>query len=213
MDTKTHTYEGADATVTWSKVRCIHAEVCVHGLPNAFQPGRRPWIEPDEAENAEALAAVVFNCPTGALHIERGPEEPSPEANLVTVAPDGPLYLRGDVRVVDDAGETVVRDTRIALCRCGLSRHKPFCDNSHVGHFENDGVLGDTSSLKDGDASGALTITLAPNGPLRLDGPVTCDGADGASASGVKTALCRCGASANKPFCDGSHKTVGFQAP
>ena len=135
MDTKTHTYEGTDATVTWSQVRCIHAEVCVHGLPGAFEPGRRPWIKPDAAESAEALAAVVFNCPTGALHIARGPEEPTPEANLVTVAPDGPLYLRGDVTIRDASGETVLTDTRVALCRCGLSRHKPFCDNSHVGRF------------------------------------------------------------------------------
>ena len=214
MNTRTHTFEGETATVTWSKVRCIHAEVCVHGLPGVFDAKRRPWIEPDQAESADDLAAVVFNCPTGALHLTEGPEEPTPEHNLVTLAPDGPLYVRGDVTVVDAKGGTVVRDTRIALCRCGLSQHKPFCDNSHLGQFEDPGMLGDTTALKyAGEATGGLRITLVPDGPLRIEGPLTCDGADGASASGTKTALCRCGASGNKPFCDGSHRRVGFEAP
>ena len=213
MDTKTHTFRCETATVTWSQVRCIHAEVCVHGLPGVFDAKRRPWIEPDQAESADGLAAIVFNCPTGALHLTEGPEEPTPDANLVTLAPDGPLYVRGDVTVVDAEGETVVRDTRIALCRCGRSGHKPFCDNSHLGHFEDAGALGDTAPLKGtGPETGGLRITLAPDGPLRVEGPLTCDGADGQSASGSKTALCRCGASANKPFCDGSHRDIGFEA-
>lgn len=219
MDTKTHIYEGTTAdgapvTVTWSQTRCIHAEVCVHGLPDVFRPKRKPWVEPKEAESTADLAAVVFNCPTGALHITEGPEEPTPETNLVTVAPDGPLYVRGDVTIVTDSGEEVLRDTRVALCRCGLSQHKPFCDNSHLGHFEDEGTLGDTAALKaDDDATGGLRITLATDGPLLLHGPVTCDGADGQSASGSKTALCRCGGSSNKPFCDGTHRRNGFEAP
>ncbi len=58
-----------------------------------------------------------------------------------------------------------------------------------------------------------LRITVAPNGPLILQGPVQMAGTDGETAHGNKTALCRCGASENKPFCDGSHAAVGFEAP
>ncbi|HEX7421656.1 MAG TPA: CDGSH iron-sulfur domain-containing protein [Thermoanaerobaculia bacterium] len=38
---------------------------------------------------------------------------------------------RGDIEIVDDKGHLVRRDTRMAICRCGKSRHMPFCDNSH----------------------------------------------------------------------------------
>ena len=214
MNATIYTFEGEDATVTWSKVRCLHAEVCVHGLPGVFDSQRRPWIEPDRAQSAEDLAAVVFNCPTGALHITSGPEEPIPDSNTVTLAPNGPLYVRGDVTVADADGETVIADTRVALCRCGLSQHKPFCDNSHLGTFRDAGTMGDTAPLKNtGAQAGGLCITLAPNGPLLVEGPLTCTGADGTSASGAQTALCRCGASANKPFCDGSHREIGFETP
>jgi CDGSH-type Zn-finger protein len=45
-------------------------------------------------------------------------------------APNGPLFLRGQLRIVDGTG--VVREaTRVALCRCGGSGNKPFCDGTH----------------------------------------------------------------------------------
>ncbi|MDH3744811.1 MAG: CDGSH iron-sulfur domain-containing protein [Acidobacteriota bacterium] len=54
---------------------------------------------------------------------------------------------------------------------------------------------------------------MATNGPLLLAGPFTLAGSGaGDTVSGDKAALCRCGASANKPFCDGSHVAVGFEA-
>ncbi len=57
-------------------------------------------------------------------------------------------------------------------------------------------------------------ITPRPNGPLRVEGNFEIVDASGkAFGLGGRTALslCRCGHSANKPFCDGSHKTVGFK--
>jgi CDGSH-type Zn-finger protein len=56
-------------------------------------------------------------------------------------------------------------------------------------------------------------VSPAPNGPLLLSGNFTIAAASGRRAwRGTKAALCRCGHSNNKPFCDGSHKRVGFQA-
>ena len=49
----------------------------------------------------------------------------------VRVTRDGPLFLRGAVTVVTGDDSVLVADERIALCRCGLSQRKPFCDNSH----------------------------------------------------------------------------------
>lgn len=51
---------------------------------------------------------------------------------VVTLCPDGPLLVRGDVRIEDADGNPVPRRrSTVALCRCGLSALKPFCDGSH----------------------------------------------------------------------------------
>jgi len=60
-----------------------------------------------------------------------------------------------------------------------------------------------------------MKITVSNNGPLRLEGEINlCDekGEVFGLAGRTKISLCRCGQSANKPFCDGSHARVGFQS-
>ncbi len=59
-----------------------------------------------------------------------------------------------------------------------------------------------------------VTINPSKNGPLIVDGPVDLFDTDGNQITLDKTriALCRCGASSNKPFCDGTHSKIGFQA-
>lgn len=55
-------------------------------------------------------------------------------------------------------------------------------------------------------------ITMAPNGPILVSGEFQLTDSDGKPLTTDKpqVALCRCGASKNKPFCDGSHKAVQF---
>jgi uncharacterized Fe-S cluster protein YjdI len=115
METNVYTYESDDVTVTWDQKRCIHAEACVHGLPTVFDPDRRPWIDPDQAD-ADAVEEVVQQCPTGALHMQRGGVDPetAPEANRIGLFPNGPLLVRGDVELVDSDGAVLLQDTRIA---------------------------------------------------------------------------------------------------
>ncbi|MDR6200757.1 CDGSH-type Zn-finger protein [Microbacterium sp. SORGH_AS428] len=56
----------------------------------------------------------------------------SDEPVTITAYPDGPLLVRGAARIVDAAGNAVERRRRtVALCRCGLSSIKPFCDGTH----------------------------------------------------------------------------------
>jgi CDGSH-type Zn-finger protein len=50
---------------------------------------------------------------------------------MVEPRPNGPLFVRGLVRMVDEDGQLIREDTRLALCRCGASENKPFCDGSH----------------------------------------------------------------------------------
>ncbi len=117
----------------WEPRLCIHTKNCTRALPAVFAASRRPWIDPEAAE-ADAIAATVLTCPTGALHFRRldgGPQEEPDAQTTIEPRPNGPLFVRGRVRLVDD-DETVIReDTRVALCRCGASGNKPFCDGSH----------------------------------------------------------------------------------
>jgi uncharacterized Fe-S cluster protein YjdI/CDGSH-type Zn-finger protein len=126
-------YGNARIEVEWEPRLCIHAANCVRELPNVFDPNRKPWIDVDAAD-ADAIARTVVACPTGALHFRRldgaRQEEPPPET-AVAAQPNGPLFVRGRVRIEDGDGNLIREDTRLALCRCGASRNKPFCDGSH----------------------------------------------------------------------------------
>ena len=210
-------YRGSRITVSFDARRCIHAARCVHGLPEVFDPKRRPWIEPDGAA-AERVAEVVRACPTGALQYEPsgGIEAERPaERNTVTIRPNGSLHLRGDLAFVRAEGAET-RETRAALCRCGASSNKPYCDNGHEeAGFTDPGELTDAKlpPIEEGAERGTLRIACAANGPVLVEGPVELIDASGKTvAAGRKAALCRCGASANKPFCDGSHVAIGFEA-
>jgi len=75
---------------------------------------------------------VIEACPTGALQYSReGSNESPPARATATVSPDGPIYLRGQLTIADAGGNVVESGTRLALCRCGASSRKPFCDGSH----------------------------------------------------------------------------------
>ncbi|MGI9050389.1 MAG: CDGSH iron-sulfur domain-containing protein [Rubrobacteraceae bacterium] len=209
-------YRSESITVSFDTGRCIHAKECVNNLPEVFDVEKRPWIQPDESD-PDTVARVVMRCPTGALQFTRedgGDEEQVPEENIVIVAKDGPLYIRGDIEMKEHDGSILLQDTRVALCRCGESRNKPFCDNSH----KNSGFR-DSGSLDDGlhaeatdNGGGKLEIKLTPNGPLFLKGEFEIrDAKDVTARRESKAALCRCGHSGNKPFCDGSHGGIGWR--
>ncbi len=58
-----------------------------------------------------------------------------------------------------------------------------------------------------------VTIEIIKNGPLIVSGDVELKDSDGSAYPAQKRmALCRCGASTDKPFCDGTHSKIGFQA-
>lgn len=227
MSRRLRTYESNDITVSYDPRRCIHSAECVRGLRNVFDPDRVPWVDPTRAE-AGAIAEVVERCPTGALHYTRqdgGPTEQPDSENVARVGPHGPLYVRGRIRIELPDGD-VLDETRAAFCRCGMSKDKPFCDGSHEeagfrdpGAIQGgrlvpleelpDGVADDPASGPDADA---VTFRCATNGPLRVQGPLRVEGSDGSAVAGHKGSLCRCGHSSTRPFCDGSHRDVGFEA-
>ena len=209
----------------------------------------------------------------------------------ITVSANGPYLVAGSMPlrrrkdVQSELGEpmtwattaTLETKDRYALCRCGQSGNKPFCDGTHarVG-FTADDVAGGTyderaevvggdvnvrydqticvhagfcgttvtnvwkEAAKTGDTasrmhaiamiehcpSGALTyqlddvvneplmpqaVAVIDNGPLWVTAHVPITTSDGTMLeSRNRVTLCRCGVSANKPLCDGSHKAAGF---
>ena len=223
-------YRGNGASVTFDVPRCIHAEVCVRGLPQVFDASRRPWILPDEGD-PKRLERVVLGCPTGALRmappteekIEKGaaaaatilPEEPR-KKNSASITPDGPYYVRGNLEIEETPGAEIVKDTRVAFCRCGDSENKPLCDQSHerVG-FRCEAAVAPRSEPAPpvADEAAPVRFTPYPNGPLAFRGPLTISGRGGARVTLDRGKLCRCGHSKNKPLCDGSHREAGFSAP
>ena len=145
MPKKPRSYSTDAIVVRFELSRCIHAAECVKGLPDVFDPQRRPWIEPEKAEPDE-IAEVVSRCPTGALTFERldgRRGEEAPVENRLTPKPDGPIFAKGRFALVLPGGESL-EATRVALCRCGASENKPFCDNRHrEAGFQDDGRLGE----------------------------------------------------------------------
>ena len=209
------TARGERVTIHFDTRRCIHARRCVMGAPSVFRADVRgaEWIDPDGA-SPEAVVRIAYACPSGAITVERhdgGPGEAPPAANQMIVREDGPLAMHAEM-VVAGSGPM----TRATLCRCGLSKSKPFCDNSHIdGSFEATGELApQETELGIPDLVGPVTVTPHENGPLQLKGALEISSGSGRMANRVRGAFfCRCGHSQNKPYCDGSHKRVVFEAP
>ena len=202
--------------------------------------------------------------------------------------PNGPYYLINNTDPVkvdqlqDDRGVALSTVAGIALCRCGHSKNKPFCDGTHsvIGFSSNTDAPKANDKRKDyvgskitihdnraicahakeciknsavfnsesrpwinpdgatvesiiqtvkGCPSGALSysidgvehrdqerapmVTVAKDGPYVITGGIELVGDIhfGEGASREHYTLCRCGASGNKPFCDGSHLDIGFR--
>jgi uncharacterized Fe-S cluster protein YjdI len=127
------TYRTDQIEVYWEPSLCIHTARCLRALPQVFDVQRRPWVLVDAAP-ADVVAEAVMRCPTGALRFRRldgGLQEQPPDPPEIAAQPDGPLYVHGHVRVVNEDG--AARELpRVALCRCGESNNKPFCDNMHL---------------------------------------------------------------------------------
>lgn len=196
--------------------------------------------------------------------------------------PNGPYLVTGLTALTNSRGQAIATRETIALCRCGGSGTKPFCDGTHakigfedskkpertkdkkreyVGKaitiHDNRGLCAHAGACTDrlssvwrmgvepwidpdgasveaiietieACPSGALSysidnkvhrdcdnppaVRLTKNGPYVVTGAITLESVEfGEGASREHFTLCRCGASKNKPFCDGSHYDAGFE--
>lgn len=144
---------------------------------------------------------------------------------IVHCGGDGPLLVRSPLRVRTAGAEDGIAKPKAALCRCGESANKPFCDGAHRDiEFRASGPIDTTRAVSgseptpgeeatSGEEAGEVVVTAHANGPLHFDAVVELsgEGHEGSARFGQPW-MCRCGASKNKPFCDGSHKEIEFQA-
>ena len=204
--------EGTRLTLLYDLKKCIHARFCVTGAPQVFLANvKGPWIVPD-AIRVESLVEIAHACPSGAIGYLKNdgtPNEAPPPVNLISIREAGPYAVRGDLQLDGRTGSY-----RATLCRCGASKNKPYCDGSHHEvQFSATGEppTGDADMLEIRD--GKLEIDPQLDGPLQVRGNLEITSGTGRVVARVTQArLCRCGGSANKPFCDGSHVRIGFRS-
>ncbi len=125
-------YKGKSITIHDNRSICAHAGACTDGLPSVFRMQQEPWIDADEA-NVEEIIATIQQCPSGALSytVDAPESSDSDEKPAVFVAPNGPYVVSGGEGLLDTVWGEGASKNNYALCRCGASKNKPFCDGSH----------------------------------------------------------------------------------
>ena len=136
-------YKEGELTVIWKPALCIHSKRCWHQLPTVFNPSKRPWIDM-KGGSAEQIVAQVKQCPSGALSYEISNTEVAETSEVrdtsIETAPgllqidclrNGPLLVHGKILITNSDGKQLEKEGSVALCRCGGSADKPFCDGSH----------------------------------------------------------------------------------
>ncbi len=138
---KSDKYVGKSITIHDDRGICSHVGFCTTGLPKVFQQGVEPWINPD-TETTEKIIKTIKKCPSGALSysIDGVLYNKYFETPEIKINEDGPYFVKGTVKLEDkDKPES---EEHYALCRCGKSKNKPFCDGQHwYTKFKNDGKV------------------------------------------------------------------------
>ncbi|NNE56133.1 MAG: hypothetical protein HKN32_08940 [Flavobacteriales bacterium] len=125
-------YSNGDITVVWQPGKCIHSAICAKGLPGVFKPKDKPWIQLEHASSDE-IVNQVRACPSGAISIKEDNQTQSETMSTkIEVTKNGPVLVHGTCTVTHSDGSTHEKDGVTALCRCGHSSNKPYCDGSHT---------------------------------------------------------------------------------
>jgi uncharacterized Fe-S cluster protein YjdI len=128
------TYNNDDLTIVWKPGLCTHSKHCWKELPEVFKPKERPWVDMKGA-SSERIREQVDKCPSGALsYLKKGEQtetKNSEQASLIEVTLNGPLLVHGNITIKDSKGNHTERQKVTALCRCGHSGNKPYCDGMH----------------------------------------------------------------------------------
>ena len=201
-----------DIRIRFDTERCIHSRHCVLSSPTVYLANvKGPWLHP-ETDSVEHLVHVAQSCPSGAITYQRldgGDEEKAPEVNVMNTRENGPYAFHASLNIDEQCGMY-----RATLCRCGKSKNKPFCDNTHREiDFSATGEPETVPSEPLYERGGELHVVPVKDGPLKVRGGLEiCSGTGRTVTRTQYVKLCRCGGSANKPFCDDTHLRIGFRS-
>ena len=137
---KVDVYQGKNITIIDNRGICAHTGHCTNDLPHMFRMKTEPWIDPDAEEN-ETVIKTIRKCPSGALSysIDDKVHDSIKREPAIIVSKDGPYFVQGGIAFEDPNGDVTESSEHYALCRCGGSKNKPFCDGSHwYNEFKND---------------------------------------------------------------------------
>jgi CDGSH-type Zn-finger protein len=137
---KTDDYVGKELTIHDNRFMCAHAGFCTKNSPNVFSVATEPWINPDRDPAAKTIETIKM-CPSGALSytVNNILYRDQVRAPCIHVTKNGPLFVVGGPELKDEARP--LSPEHYALCRCGASKNKPFCDGSHFrARFKDDAI-------------------------------------------------------------------------
>lgn len=131
-------YIGKEITIFDNRGICQHAGFCTDYLPSVFKLHQEPWIDPNAA-GGEVIATQIHHCPSGALRHSPVSTDLAARETKIVMSKDGPYRVSGDIDLRTERwGEGATRD-HYAICRCGGSKNKPFCDGTHWSNgFKDD---------------------------------------------------------------------------
>jgi len=127
------TYEGKDITIHFNRSICAGASTCVSDLNKVFKSGDGDnWIYPDNDINNNIIK-TISKCPSGALSYQINDKVfiDKREVPKISIVKDGPYNVEA-IDIETSQIPTNYSETKYALCRCGNSKNKPYCDYSHA---------------------------------------------------------------------------------
>jgi uncharacterized Fe-S cluster protein YjdI len=143
MPKTTFHYSNDEVTVVWKPAACIHSRICWTGLLDVFNPTKRPWVNMSGA-GTEKILEQVRKCPSGALSYlmnkdtegdkREGMDSIAEETSIlkIEIQPNGPILVSSNCQIKHSDGTEVSKTGTTALCRCGGSANKPYCDGTHT---------------------------------------------------------------------------------
>jgi uncharacterized Fe-S cluster protein YjdI len=134
-------FSNGEVTVFWKSDLCIHSANCLIRLPEVFNSKKKPWIN-IHASNSKDIMKAVDTCPSRALTYlkstkfvtskPRATAKMKPKFARIQILRNGPALVTGNFIVRDAKKKKIqIENEVVALCRCGGSKKKPFCDGSH----------------------------------------------------------------------------------
>ena len=130
-------------------------------------------------------------------------------ANELLVSNGGPLRMSGNITLINEDG-SVRHSNNLSLCRCGASKSRPVCDDQHLEvEFFDSGAIGQLSDWMPVHRPQTITVTCVKDGPLKFRGYLRIYNKKGQECITMSGALCRCGKSSKKPFCDNKQHCSG----